>query len=296
MKYLPQNLKMQGLAGQGLSSQAYLNAMNNYNNTLANIDSNYNSNKRALQNDFNNQSTENDRWWENYNYQKESDQYTKDTNLSNDVWSVISSTIDGLETDENGHYKAEDLNKLRAYFDANKNNIQNEGMRNSLSSYLDLLEKSNNLIRNDDGTYSETTHNEDGSITTITRDNEGNLVDTNVKQSEVLDPELRQTLKDKYNISFDSFNNRISNSSATEQFGNNTTTSYIIRQARAGKVSNGSIVNMNYGGNQNKNYLYYDGYWYKVEGNDQKANLTSEYIKSLPLPKPTDDPGHRGGR
>ena len=52
MKYLPQNLKAQGLNGLGISQTAQIEANNNYMNQLANISSDYNSNKTTLSNDL----------------------------------------------------------------------------------------------------------------------------------------------------------------------------------------------------------------------------------------------------
>lgn len=47
-KYLPYQIKAQGLSGSGASESTMLKARNNYVNTMADIASNYNSEKRAL--------------------------------------------------------------------------------------------------------------------------------------------------------------------------------------------------------------------------------------------------------
>lgn len=52
MKYMPQNLKAQGLNGLGVSQTAQIEANNNYMNQLANIISDYNKNKSILSNDL----------------------------------------------------------------------------------------------------------------------------------------------------------------------------------------------------------------------------------------------------
>ena len=52
MKYMPQNLKAQGLNGLGVSQTAQIEANNNYMNQLANITSDYNKNKSTLSNDL----------------------------------------------------------------------------------------------------------------------------------------------------------------------------------------------------------------------------------------------------
>lgn len=194
LKYLPENLKRQGLAGLGISNQAYLDASNNYNNTLANINSEYNSNKTSLLNDYNKnmleiEENERDKITENNRYFDQ-----QSGNTSSVMQSYFDANVPYL-LDEDGKLSYENDQKLQEYYKANEKNL-NESDRSLLKSYLDSINR--NYTMNEDGSY--TTKNADGSITTTNKDGSYSVTTTDssgVKTTKNYDKDGKEISSDR---------------------------------------------------------------------------------------------------
>lgn len=237
LKYLPNNLKVNGLQNNtGVSSQAYLDANNNYQNNLNTINNNYQTNKSTLENTYNENMLKVD---DNYNNAL----VTNKTNYWNDVTNKNNAIInmqDDLENqaanyinDYNIGYTEEGVNKLKEYV---KTQDLPDDVKSQLEAYID-----NN--------FNISTEDE------IAEAEWGSKLQTNygvTEETTVIDNNSAGT------FSFGKFNG------TGEGKKQDTYVSTVIQMAKDGKIANGTVVNFNYGAGKKANYVYANGNWYKT--------------------------------
>lgn len=141
LKYLPQNLKQQGFGGLGVSNQAYLDANNNYNNTLANINSDYNTNKNNLMQNYNQGVLEIEENTKAEKRANEADFYTRSQNSYNDIYANLGNMLNSFETNGSGKYEESDMQKLKDYVEKYGNNLDKD-YKNMLNAYIESLAES----------------------------------------------------------------------------------------------------------------------------------------------------------
>jgi hypothetical protein len=232
MKYLPNNLKVQGLQNNaGAMSQSYIDANNAYQNNLNSISKEYNSQKTELTNDYNIQK---------YQEQKDLSSQMLESRLGN-----LSSYASQFDVNEKGQYSSEDLNKIQAYADT-----LTEG----------LVDADKKLLEEGLSQYMGMSQEDEKQFTSAQREN----------KAKELGIEKYSVSKDATAINNDSadetsFGNHVgvkNKGSKQSQFTND-----IIWLAKQGAIKDGTIIDLNYGGGKADNYVYINGYWFKTSKN-----------------------------
>lgn len=250
LKYLPNSLKVNGLQNNtGVSSQAYLDANNNYQNNLNTINNNYQSNKSTLENTYNENMLKVD---DNYNNAL----VTNKTNYWNDVTNknnaIINMQTDLLSQAENYGddygigYTEEGVNKLKEY-------VKTQDLPDDVKSQLETYIDNNFNIATEDE---------------ISEVEWGNKLQTNYGVTEdttVIDNNSAGT------FSFGKFNG------TGEGKKQDTYVSTILQLAKDGKIANGTVVDFNYGSGK-ANYVYANGKWYKT---NNTADITEKNVNTL---------------
>lgn len=162
MKYLPNNLKVQGLQGNvGAVNQAYIDANNNYQTNLNTLAQNYNQTKTNMLNDYNTnilkidesvrqEQNENNKYWQDVQnaldaekraYERE-DKLIADANMREDSNNLLESAMgllgdftSTLTPNEDGKYSAEDIAKIKAF--VKENNLY-EGLTDNQKRMFDM--------------------------------------------------------------------------------------------------------------------------------------------------------------
>ena len=245
MKYLPQNLKMQGLGGLGVSGQEYIDTNNSYANQLANINSNYNAQKQDLSVNKTNSVSEIEDW---LSQKKESNKREWQQELANRY------------TNEQGRYEtfSEFLNnKLSSVYDSNLDGRLSESEYNAFKDYAEKM-------------YGE------GKFTEQRRSDFDEYLRA-LKANTITDDESNRVkvLTGTYGVSEEDSNIGIDNNSAgILDFGEfqgykdsnseqNNWVRKIIDKAKTGQVRNGDIYDFNYGAGTDT-FVYWNGKWYKT--------------------------------
>ena len=132
-KYLPQDLKAQGLSGSGLAELYKQKANTDYMNNRATINANYNNSNQSLLENYTNKK-QNIEDAENAERKAEEEQNVLDwyTRMSGSIDAKIAELID----EKTGKLSEENYNSLYKYIEDNKGNI-NSNYEGLLKNYLD---------------------------------------------------------------------------------------------------------------------------------------------------------------
>lgn len=247
MKYLPQNLKMQGLGGLGVSGQEYIDANNSYANQLANINRNYNAQKQDLSVTKTNSVSEIEDW---LSQKKESNKSEWQQELANRY------------NNENNVFESlkETLNSKFSEYDKNLDGKHSESEYNAFKEYAEKL------------------YGEGGYTDQRRKEFEAYLGSKNIGVISDSEADRNNMLTGTYGVSVEDAETGagIENSTAgILDFGDFAGSSRknskqskhvqsIIDMAKAGMVKNGDVYNFNYGAGSASNFVYYDGKWYKT--------------------------------
>lgn len=237
LKYLPNNLKANGLQNNiGATSQAYLDANNNYMNQLAQINQNYNQNKNTLSDIYN---TNKNTLTDTYNrdilgFARESAE-----NLENVYKPNIAERASYFNLNEYGKFNQEDIDKLYDYVDKEAT-LLSESDKDALRAYI----ANNYQVASQDEINDYTWKNRLVTNYGVSTDDTG--IDNSIAGV----------------LSFGKFNDTGKGSKNGAK--QDPYVLSILEKARKGEVPNGTIVNMNYGKGTPANFVYYNGKWYKT--------------------------------
>ena len=269
MKYLPQQLKAQGIHTQGVSEDAIIKALNNYQNTMAGISQNYDSSRAALDKDKNDSLSK----LEGAVLEKKEAAKTNHLNVYNQI----------LSGAQNGSYNADAVKDLAAAYGGFSDNERNTLISAAVDKrYNDAIEgigeggtlsavDANNLKN-----YLESNKDYIGDAYTNYSDKLGGIT---VASPDATDEEY-QTLISEHNVNpagsvFDTKNasaEDISSSLNVAQGEKQTKhiSNILLESKRWGEDKNGTVQNFNYGlqslfGNNKGNYfVFYNGKWYQT--------------------------------
>lgn len=256
MKYLPQNLKLQGLGGLGVSGQEYIDANNSYANQLAKINSNYNAQKQDLSVNKTNSVSEIEDW------------LSQKKDLNKKEWQQ---ELANQYSNESGLYSSfvESLGNKFAEYDKDLDGKISESEYNAFKDYAESLYK--------EGQYTTQRRKEfDAYLNTL-----------KAKTISDADANKNKLLTGTYGVSKDDVLNDAGIDSSTAgvlDFGNFSGSNRqnskqtkhvqtILSLANAGKVKNGDVYNFNYGAGSASNFVYYEGKWYKTSLSSSFSDL-----------------------
>lgn len=244
MKYLPNNLKVQGLQNNvGAQNQAYIDANNSYQTNLNAITQDYNKNKTTMLNDYNTNALaidESVRQEQKANNEK-FDQIDRENDIAlTDSQRVNLDTYYQSLIGDDGKISSADYQNLAKYADELSANLSDSG-KSHMTSMLDGYKKA---------------------------------VRSEGEQKEIDDVKAEQDAKDYVvkNYGVSSETPAIKSSTAdVYSFGTHSGTGKgdsrqdrYIKAVLNSSISNGDIVDFNFGAGTPANYIYYNGYWFKT--------------------------------
>lgn len=195
MKYLPNELKVQGLQNNvGAVNQAYIDANNNYQTNLNALTKNYNESKTNMLNDYNTnvlkidesvrkEQNENNKYWQELQDKLDAEQrandrddelIAKEENINNSAnqlstaIGLIGDFASTLTPNENGEYSAEDIEKIKDFIE--KHSLY-DGLSENDKKLLDMalagyIQEESDDVMGDENSYK----NNKGEKFTITGD------------------------------------------------------------------------------------------------------------------------------
>lgn len=281
MKYLPSQLKAQGIHTQGISEDASIKAFNNYQNAMAGIAQNYDANRKALSENYNAKISSLDK-------EEQERKDAEDTAHLNKYLEVMAGAKDGTLT-------VDDINSIASAY----GKFTEDEIASLISTSENSYEEINN-IKSYPETFLADTSNYDSAgnilpekkeeIEKFLNDNRSvigesaynaymyKLGSMGVATPTVSDEDLKM-LYDTYNVDPNgtAFDIKTTNADALIESldvskGKKQTEhvqSILNESATWGEDMNGTIRNFNYGaiaGNNKGNYLvFYNGKWYPTE-------------------------------
>lgn len=294
MKYLPNNLKVQGLQGNvGAVNQAYIDANNNYQTNLNTLAQNYNQTKTNMLNDYNTnilkidesvrqEQNQNNKYWQDVKnaldaekraYEREDKLIADDIaredskNLLESAMGLLGDFTSTLTPNEDGKYSAEDIAKIKAFVE--ENNLY-EGLTDNQKRMFDMAIAG--FIQMDETTQSEYDANKQAT----------SAKDVAVNQYGVSSDaeQINSANADVY--SFGDFVGTGKGDSNQDKMVNE-----ILNFAKQGKIDNGTVVDFNYGAGKASCFIYVDGYWYKT---DRKADYNWQNYDRISIDYSTKHP------
>jgi hypothetical protein len=284
MKYLPNNLKVQGLQNNvGAQNQAYIDANNSYQTNLNAITQDYNKNKTTMLNDYNtnalaiDESVRQEQKANNAKFdqiEREDSLMQEEIDRENDI-SLTDSQRVNLDTyyqsliGDDGKISSADYQNLAKYAEELSANLSDSG-KSHMTSMLDGYKKA---VR------SEGEQKEIDASQTLNKYKTGVGLNDGVKVASdagggfVLAPgEKVKIIDGDEGLSVDEFYRRASisgsgglNGGEAGFMGSEKTDSIAIASsAKAGRISNGTIVDTNKGSGQ-KLWIYLNGKFYRIE-------------------------------
>ena len=281
MKYLPSQLKAQGIHTQGISEDASIKAFNNYQNAMAGIAQNYDANRKALSESYNSKISSLDK-------EKQERKDTEDTAHLNKYLEVMAGAKDGTLT-------VDDINSIASVY----GKFTEDEIASLISASENNYEEISN-IKSYPETFLADTSNYDSAGNILPEKKEEiekylnenrdvigesaynaymyQLGSTGVATPTVSDEDLKM-LYDTYNVDPNgtAFDIKTTNADALIESldvskGKKQTEhvqSILNESATWGEDMNGTIRNFNYGlnsGNNKGNYLvFYNGKWYPTK-------------------------------
>lgn len=307
MKYLPNNLKVQGLQGNvGAMNQAYIDANNSYQTNLNALTQNYNQTKTNMLNDYNTnvlkidesvrqEQNQNNKYWQDVQNALEAekrantredkliaderaredkliaDENTREdsANLLNYASQLIGDFASTLTPDENGKYSAEDIQKIKSFVE--ENNLY-EGLSDNDKNMLDMAIAG--FIQMD---YTEQFEYDTNKQSTSAKDKAVNQYGVSNDAEQI----------NSANANVYSFGKHNGTGKGTEQ---DSYVNDILSLADSGQIPNGKVIDFNYGAGKSSNYIFIDGYWFKT---DKKADYNNKNYSVLQKFSATGKPNHR---
>lgn len=284
MKYLPNELKVQGIQGNvGANNQAYIDANNNYQTNLNALTQNYNQTKTNMLNDYNTnvlkidesvrqEQNENNRYWQDIQNSLDAEQrandrddelIAKEENINNSAnqlstaIGLIGDFASTLTPNENGEYSAEDIQKIKDFIEQHG---LYDGLTESDKKLLDMALAG--YIQMDETAQSEYDANKQAT----------SAKDTAVNQYGVSNDaeQINSANADVY-----SFGKHNGTGKGTEQ---DSYVNDILSLANNGQIPNGTVIDFNYGAGKSANYIFIDGHWFKT---DKKADYDNKNYSVL---------------
>lgn len=277
-KYLPQDMKLNGLSGSGLAELYKQKTNTDYMNNRALINSNYNNSNQSLLENYTNQKLA----------QEEKEQTEKEQNILD--WYTrmhdgLTTKIDALEDEETGKLSEENYNSLYKYIEDNKGNL-NSHYEGLLKNYLDDYKMSEEQIAkyNEQKSKEESEKNKNNELGIEQMDEEEYLesIKENVPNKE-FDKVLNKNAGIKgqdFDALWESIDNLTIFGSKNGKAGN--LVKKISYAASKGQLINGDIIDFNYGLGTTS-YLYYNGKFYRTnskpncEINDKTGKVTRNW-------------------
>lgn len=259
MKYLPNNLKVQGLQNNiGAQNQAYIDANNSYQTNLNTITQDYNKNKTTMLNDYNtnimaiDESVRQEQKVNNEKYdqiEREDSLLQKEVDRENDIALTDSQRVNldayyqSLIGDD-GKISNTDYQNLAKYAEELSVNLSDSG-KTQINSLLDGYKV---VVR-------DKKEQEEIDNAKAEQDAKDYVVENYGVSSET--PAIKSSTADVY--SFGKFTDTGTGEGYQDAYVNE-----VLNMAK----SNGLIVDFNWGAGKSANYIYYNGYWFKT---DKKA-------------------------
>ena len=296
MKYLPNNLKVQGLQGNvGAMNQAYIDANNSYQTNLNTLTQNYNQTKTNMLNDYNTnvlkidesvrqEQNQNNKYWQDVQNALDAEQRANERedkliaderaredskNLLESSMGLLSDFTSTLTPNEDGKYSAEDIAKIKAFI---KENNLYEGLTDNQKRMFDMAIAG--FIQMD---YTEQFEYDTNKQSTSAKDKA-------VKQYGVSN-DAEQINSANANVY--SFGKHNGTGKGTEQ---DSYVNDILSLADSGQIPNGTVIDFNYGAGKSSNYIFIDGHWFKT---DKKADYNNKNYSVLQKFRATGRPNHR---
>jgi hypothetical protein len=273
MKYLPNNLKVQGLQNNvGAQNQAYIDANNSYQTNLNAITQDYNKNKTTMLNDYNANALaidESVRQEQKANNEK-FDQIDRENDIAlTDTQRVNLDTYYQSLIGDDGKISSADYQNLAQYAEELSANLSDLG-KSHMTSMLDGYRKA---VRTE-GEQKELDETQTlNKYKTGVGINDGVRVASDAGGGFVLAPgEKVKIIEGDEGLSVDEFYRRASISGSGGLNGGEAGfmgsekghSMQIASSAKAGRISNGTIVDTNKGKGQ-KLWIYLNGKFYRIE-------------------------------
>lgn len=257
-KYLPQDMKANGLSGSGLAELYKQKSNTDYMNNRALINSNYNDSNQSLLENYTNKKqaiADEEKAEEATKIAKE--EATQEQNIL-DWYTRMSGSIDAkiaeLIDEETGKLSEEGYNSLYKYIEDNKGNI-NSHYEGLLKNYLDDYKMNEEQISK----YNEQK---------LLEEKQAKLSEDIEKISELFGDNYTGSYVDLENATISSFGKHLGTGKGGKQ---DKYILKVIELARQGKFQNGDLIDFNYGSNLGSDgiYAYYNGRFYEIKHADK---------------------------